>query len=249
MVTDTLCRVKICRQIAPGVFELVLSCASLPHIRGGQFCNVKIPDSPDKILRRPFCVVNVGKNEFSIVFAVKGAGTAKLSALNEGDTVSVLLPLGNGFDLTAFSSVAVVGGGIGVLPLLNAMNYFKDKRYYTFLGFRDNANVIMLDEFKKRSEELVVCTDDGSFGVKGYVTEEFYKQLNFLQFDAVITCGPHSMLKALKKLNLQLPIFVSMEERMACGVGACLVCACAVDGENRRVCKDGPVFRLSEVEL
>lgn len=251
MTVDMVCKVKDIKQIAPDTMEMILTHPNLPFIKGGQFCNIKIPNADGNILRRPFCIAQTSSSgkDFVVVFAIKGEGTKKLGQVKKGDDLSVLLPLGNGFDLKSFKRIAVVGGGLGVLPLLSAVCDNKDKEFFSFLGFRNKDNIVKLSEFSKRCEKTTVFTDDGSFGMKGFVTDKLKDYLEEIKPDAIITCGPHSMLNAIKKLNFSLPVLVSMEERMACGVGVCLVCTCGVSGENKRVCKDGPVFDLSEVTL
>ncbi|MDE7306018.1 MAG: dihydroorotate dehydrogenase electron transfer subunit, partial [Clostridia bacterium] len=162
--------------------------------------------------------------------------------------------LGNGFNLDGYKKIAVIGGGVGIFPLIATIREnLNDKEFYSFMGFRNKAAVCLLDELEK-SKSLIVTTDDGSYGEKGNVVEAYLKRSDEIKADAIIACGPPVMLKVLKQQleesGSKIPCFVSLEERMGCGVGACLVCVCKKsDGENARVCKDGPVFNINEVNL
>ena len=139
----------------------------------------------------------------------------------------------------------------GVFPLIAALRENHDKDFYSYIGFRNETAVCLLDEFKA-CKKLIVTTDDGSYGEKGNAVQAFLKDNP--KVDAIISCGPPVMLKALKRelaeRGIKTPCFVSLEERMGCGIGACLVCVCkTADGGNARVCKDGPVFNINKIEL
>ena len=164
-----------------------------------------------------------------------------------------LLPLGNGFYVKdSEKKVAVVGGGVGIFPLIAAIRaYSKDRQVYAYMGFRNRAAVCMEYEMA-RGEKLVIATDDGSSGFHGTSVQAFMQDFDAVKPDVVLACGPTPMLRALKTamMGKNVPVYVSLEERMGCGIGACLVCVCEkTGGAHARVCKDGPVFEINDVEL
>jgi dihydroorotate dehydrogenase electron transfer subunit len=245
-------------KLTPDIYRLVLKTDLLPKINCGQFANVKIPNRPELLLRRPFSInaFDYKKNTMDIVFKVSGAGTNELSRLSPRDTLEIFLPLGNGFIIKPKQKrVALVGGGLGVCPLLSVPLSYHDKQYFSFLGFSSLQNAILTDSFKGFSEEIFVSSDDGSIGKKGFITEQLKHNLKLVKPDIILSCGPRGMFKALKDMTAELKteIYISLEERMACGLGACLVCACDVvkDGlrHKKRVCKDGPVFNIDETDF
>jgi dihydroorotate dehydrogenase electron transfer subunit len=215
----------------------------------GQFLHIKCGEGI--ILRRPISIADVQDAEITIVFDVRGKGTLWLSELLAGDTLDILGPLGNGFDLPD-GDVILVGGGVGVPPLLYAAKSIQG-RVTSILGFRDKDKMLLLDAFKNACEEVYVTTDDGSYGIHGTVIRPLEPLLKDGRFKAVLTCGTRPMMAAVAKLCKQydLPCQVSLEERMGCGVGACLVCACETlkNGVQHmsHVCIDGPVFDARNV--
>lgn len=225
----------------------------------GQFVEVKVSESYEPFLRRPISIYNIDKtnNLFEFIFQVKGRGTSFLSKLEEGDFIDVIGPLGNGvFEIKDYKNIAIIGGGIGIFPLYELSKEAKsiaDTNIY--LGFRNKDFVVLEDEFKKVSTNLTITTDDGSYGEKGFAINYLEKDIEEKNIDAIYACGPLPMLKAVKKLAEDKNIFcqISLEQRMACGVGACMGCSVklAVDGEvsYARVCKDGPVFDCDAVEI
>ncbi len=217
----------------------------------GQFVNVRCSNGLDAYLRRPvsICRVNLEENTFDMVFMKKGKGTSLLCCFSDGDLIDVMGPLGNGFTLpNKGEKIAVVGGGIGIFPLLYLLEKSKNTEKSAFLGFRSEESIVLKDSFYKASTELVISTDDGSSGIKGLITNPFIKWLKNEKPDRVYTCGPLPMMKTVAEACLEQGVFceVSMEQRMGCGIGACLVCACKVkngdDYDYAHVCKDGPVF-------
>ena len=210
------------------------------------------------LLSRPISVHRFDreKKEISFLYEVRGTGTQKLAALRPGDTVALTGPSGRGFpvDGTLGGSVALVGGGIGVPPMLGCVREAvkQGAKPAAILGFRNKGAVILEGDFRDECETFVT-TDDGSYARHGFVTDVLKEQI--ASASGVAACGPKPMLKAIAAIAKQagVPCQVSMEERMGCGIGACLVCACALkakDGETRygHVCKDGPVFNAEEVE-
>ena len=223
----------------------------------GQFVSVYTRDG-SKLLPRPIslCEIDKEKKALRLVYRVTGknTGTESFSRLHKNVTLEVLGPLGNGFPLDEAKGkkVFLMGGGIGVPPMLETMKQL-DAEKTAILGYRDE--LFLNDEFEKNGK-VYIATEDGSAGTKGNVMDAIRE--NRLEADVIFACGPKPMLRAIKAYALEkgIPCWISMEERMACGVGACLGCVCQsteVDGHshvhNKRVCKDGPVFLSTEVEL
>ena len=214
----------------------------------GQFIHVKCGHS--RLLRRPISICDWGEGLLRMVFEVRGEGTQWLSHRKEGDMLDVLGPLGHGFQDVSGKRLLLAGGGIGVPPLL-ACAKRAGAGSAAVLGFRDRGHAMLAEEFAAAGAETVVTTDDGSLGRKGYVAQAVEELLAQRSFDGVLACGPKIMLKTVADAAARhnVPCQVSMEERMGCGVGACLVCACQTsDGRMKHVCKDGPVFMAGEVD-
>lgn len=223
----------------------------------GQFVSVYTRDG-SKLLPRPIslCEIDKEKKALRLVYRVTGknTGTESFSRLHKNVTLEVLGPLGNGFPLDEAKGkkVFLMGGGIGVPPMLETMKQL-DAEKTAILGYRDE--LFLNDEFEKNGK-VYIATEDGSAGTKGNVMDAIRE--NALEADVIFACGPKPMLRAIKAYALEkgIPCWISMEERMACGIGACLGCVCQsteVDSHshvhNKRVCKDGPVFLSTEVEL
>lgn len=222
----------------------------------GQFVNVQCSGGLDAILRRPISICRVDKADstFDIVFQIKGTGTEYLSKMMAGDTVDIIAPLGKPFQVPYTGQrIAVVGGGIGIFPLLHLLEEGKHEQSATFLGFRNKDFVVLEREFRRHTDLLSISTDDGSYGHQGLVTEQLEKELKKGITDIIYACGPMPMIKGVVRLadRYGVKCQVSLEQRMGCGFGACLVCACktkAGDGwKYSHVCKDGPVFWSDEV--
>ncbi len=219
----------------------------------GQFLHIACGNGT--LLRRPISICTWQSGLIRIVFQVKGEGTKWLSERKTGDVLDVLGPLGNGFDLKSLGERPVfVGGGIGVPPMLACAQKAKAEGASptAVLGFRDKDAVILEEEFKEICGTFVT-TDDGSYSIKGFVTDVLKGKLNGAT--GVAACGPRLMLKGVAGLaeDAGVPCQVSLEERMGCGIGACLVCVCGLRDNNGgtrygHVCKDGPVFDSKEVE-
>lgn len=219
----------------------------------GQFVHIAIPGHT---LRRPIsiCQINKEKQTIRIVFAAKGNGTRELSDCGVGSKVDVLGPLGNGFKLVPKdSNVILVGGGIGVPPMVGLSDYYGENAI-AISGFRDKSIIILQDEFKKNGTETILCTDNGSAGIHGFVTQPLEEILKSgKKIDMVYSCGPIPMLKNIAGVceKYNTPCQVSLEQRMGCGIGACLCCETKIydNGqiEYKQVCKDGPVFDSKEV--
>lgn len=237
----------VSREETAGAVDLRVSCPEIcREARPGQFAHIGVPGFS---LRRPIslCGIDPEKGELRLVFEARGKGTRALSALQAGDSLDLLAPLGHGFTLLPKSSrAAVVGGGIGVPPLLEIARYYREN-CNAVLGFRTQEQVLLDTDFASYCD-TVVCTDDGSWGVKGTVLPAVEALLQACRLDILYACGPRPMLRAVRDLAAAYGVRceLSLEERMACGVGACLGCAvrirCGGQEEYLHVCKDGPVF-------
>lgn len=244
--------------ISAGIYSYEILCPEVAELaKPGQFVHIKIDGLT---LRRPISICEIdGKNgALRIVFEIRGQGTAKLSSLNVGDNIDIIAPLGNGFTLPENIApdrrVILVGGGIGVPPLLGIAKVMRENAT-AVLGFGSYDKIILAGDFKRADAHVLTCTDDGSVGIRGTVTPVLADELAKGDVDMVYACGPEPMLKAViaECAKSGVPSEVSLEQRMGCGVGACVVCACRVirgGGERMlRVCKDGPVFKGEEVIL
>lgn len=239
------------KQIAQGVYELALRLPEEVKVRAGQFASVGVRGH---LLRRPFAICKAEGERISLCFQVRGEGTKNLASMGAGESLQVLMPLGNGFFVEKDEKrVALVGGGVGIFPMIAALReYAPTKEVFAYIGFRNKAAVCGLEEFE-RAARLKAVTDDGSYGEKKNAVQAFEEDLRAgIRPDVVLSCGPLPMLRALKGVleREKLPGFVSLEERMGCGIGACLVCVCDLtNGQHARVCKDGPVFPIGDVVL
>ncbi|PYZ93215.1 dihydroorotate dehydrogenase electron transfer subunit [Salipaludibacillus keqinensis] len=246
------------KQIADNIFMMKLTGNSVSHMDSpGQFIHLKVADGIDPLLRRPIsiCDVDAGSQELKIIYRTEGKGTKQLSEKKVSDTVNVLGPLGEGFPtdhMERGETALLVGGGVGVPPLYYLAKKLAAKGIdlQIILGFRSEKDVFLEEEFKKLGQ-VTVTTEDGSRGLKGYVTDGM-AQLD-VPYQTYYTCGPTPMLRAVQ-LSAKSEGYVSLEERMGCGVGACLACVCDVAEDHigegkkyRKACSDGPVFIAGEV--
>lgn len=244
------CKLIRAEEIAEGIFDFEIedkdfALASKP----GQFVHIYLPG---RTLRRPISICDIDKDKgtLRLVFQIRGDGTAELAKFKAGMDINMLAPLGNGFTMTDPSKKALfVGGGIGVPPLLAAAKHYGENAVAA-LGFRNKDFVILEDDFKSCGCDLRIATDDGSYGYHGLVID----LIKDVEPDIIYACGPAPMLKAVAAFAAEkgIPCEISLEERMACGIGACLGCAVKLrneDGEEYmgHVCKDGPVFDYRKV--
>lgn len=246
-------------QLSPVIYKMTIRSEYIAqNASAGQFVNVKCSEGIQALLRRPISICSVDKerNTVDIVFQVKGIGTEVLSTKQPGDAVDLIAPLGKGFDISKENKkIAVVGGGIGIFPLLYILKEQQNAEKTAFLGFRSKDYAVMTDAFENVSDKLYITTDDGSVGQKGLVVDQLEEYLKENKIDVIYTCGPTPMLKSVVEIadRYNIPCQVSMEQRMGCGIGACLVCACKTrlgdEWEYSHVCKDGPVFWSHEVVL
>lgn len=239
--------------IATDVYSLVLMADEIAkQAVAGQFVSVYTKDG-SKILPRPISLCGIDKEAglLRLVYRVVGFGTTEFSKLKAGDTVDILGPLGNGFDKQDKRAI-LIGGGIGIPPMLQLAKELSCEKSIV-LGYRDE---IFLNEEFEPYGDVYLSSEDGMHGVKGNVIDAI-KEYG-IEGDIIYACGPAPMLRGIKAYALEKGIRcqISMEEKMACGVGACLACVCQtkeIDGHsqvhNKRICKDGPVFYAEEVEL
>lgn len=239
------------KRIAEEVYSLTFAADGPISVRPGQFAMLGVDGFP---LRRPIAICKAEGERFTVCYRLKGEGTRRLAArYSRGEKISVLMPLGNGFTVTGGEKrIAVVGGGVGIFPLISVIReYAETKEIYSYMGFRNKAALCMQYEMQ-RGASLVIATDDGSAGYRGTAVQAFMEDVDRVKPDVVFSCGPLPMLRALKSAmaGRKIPVYVSLEERMGCGVGACLVCVCNLtNGAHARVCKDGPVFLIGEITI
>ena len=245
------------KKLAEGIYSMWLQAEEIAvQAKPGQFISVYSNDK-SRVLPRPIsiCEIDREQGKLRIVYRVVGKGTEEFSKALAGDTFEILGPLGNGFPLEKAKGkrVLMVGGGIGVPPMLQTAKEAEAEAVIVS-GYR-NSDLFLKEELENAGS-LYIATEDGSVGTKGNVLDAIRE--NDIQADVMFACGPTPMLRALKQYaeEKNMPCWISMEEKMACGIGACLACVCQsknVDAHshvhNKRICKDGPVFLSTEVEL
>ena len=245
------------KMIADGICSMWLDAKEVAvQAKPGQFISVYSNDK-SRVLPRPIsiCEIDREKGTLRIVYRVVGKGTEEFSKAEAGDSFEILGPLGNGFPIEEAKGkkVLMIGGGIGVPPMLQTAKEIEGEAIIVS-GYR-NQDLFLKEELESAGT-LFIATEDGSVGTKGNVVDAIRE--NQIEADMMFACGPKPMLRALKNYALEkgIPCWISMEEKMACGVGACLACVCQskdVDSHshvhNKRICKDGPVFLSTEVEL
>jgi dihydroorotate dehydrogenase electron transfer subunit len=257
MIRNEECIVLSNQEIAHNIFELTLKGELVQQMNEpGQFVHLKVSESVDPLLRRPISIAKIDQenNMFTMIFRAEGNGTKLLAQKKVGDVVDVLGPLGNGFpveEAKAGSTALLVGGGIGVPPLyeLSLRLKMRNVNVIHVLGFATKDAVFYEEKFSELGETYVV-TVDGSHGEKGFVTDVIAAQ--DLSFDTLYTCGPTPMLRALEATYPEKNVYLSLEERMGCGIGACFACVCRTQDDPtgytyKKVCTDGPVFKGGEV--
>ncbi len=245
------------KEIAPLIFDMTVSAKSAKEAVPGQFAMI-YPKNPSTLLPRPISICEKSDDELRFVFRIAGKGTKEFSTYKKGDLVRILAPLGNGYDINALKGkkVIVTGGGIGIPPMLELLKTLKANgtEVLGIFGYRDS--VLFLKEDFEKFGKVYIATEDGSVGTKGNVLDAVKE--HDIDFDVICACGPMPMLKAVKNFAGEKgkDAYISLEERMACGVGACLGCVCKTVKKdvhshvnNARVCTEGPVFDAREVEI
>ena len=244
-------------EIAHNIYELTVKGELVQEMTPGQFVHVKVGDSFEPLLRRPISIANINKetNEFTMIYRAEGRGTSLMALHKIGDQLDVLGPIGNGFPVDACpegGTALLVGGGIGVPPLYELSKQLNARGIRTIhvLGFQ-TENVTFYEEQFNALGETHYVTVDGTKGTKGFVTTVLDEVDP--QFDVFYSCGPLPMLRALEAYYPEKPGYLSFEERMACGIGACFACVCDTTDKHEKdyvkVCSDGPVFPKGVVAL
>ena len=260
MKKKEICTVIRQKEIGDGIFSMWIQTENIgKEAKPGQFVSLYSKDG-SKLLPRPIslCEIDRENSRLRLVYRVTGAktGTEEFSRLKAGDTIPVIGPLGNGFPVEKAEGkrAFLMGGGIGVPPILELAKQMQCEKKQIVVGYR-NAPTFLKEEFEAAGE-LYISTEDGSVGTKGNVMDAIREQK--LEADIIYACGPTPMLRAIKQYAEEngIECYISLEERMACGIGACLACVCKSKEKdahsnvnNKRICKDGPVFLSTEVEI
>lgn len=248
------CKIVSKKEIAPNIIDVTVKSPEIAAAaKPGQFLHIKCGDEISMPLRRPISICDTEGDEVRFIFEMKGRGTKNLDLLS--GELDILGPLGNPFTVAngTFRNPVVIGGGIGTYPLLKLAKSLENATVY--LGFRSKAQVTLEEDFKAVCADVTVATDDGSYGYNGFAIELLRGKIKSEAVDIIYSCGPTPMLKAVKELAEENGIRcqVSLEQRMGCGIGACLTCSCETTSKGtwkyKRVCKNGPVFWSTEVVL
>ncbi len=248
------------KRITDEHFQITIDC---PHIANniipGQFIQIRLnKDLTDPLLCRPFAVYKRNGDFIDVLFKIVGKGTNLLSQKNVGDDLDLTGPLGNGFPLEEdFDIALLVAGGMGVAGLFLLAEHFRHKNVVMLIGACSQDKIIGIDDLNEIGVNTKIATDDGSCGYEGMVTDllkDLVYDRNDLTKIRIFSCGPIAMLKEVTQIakRKNIPAYVSLEEKMACGVGACMGCACEVISSDKRtkykmVCTDGPVFNAQEI--
>ncbi|WP_053954692.1 dihydroorotate dehydrogenase electron transfer subunit [Inediibacterium massiliense] len=243
MKKAVICKILKNKEIAKDIYEIFIEKkGTLVDSKAGQFLHIKC-DSQGSLLRRPISISSVEDDSLRLVIRQAGKGTEEICRKKEGDLLDVLGPLGNGFSIDQNENSIIIGGGIGVAPLLQVAKEMNHKNTKILLGYRSDPYLV--EEFKKYGH-VEVATEDGSNGYRGYVVD-LLENIADEKVHRVYACGPEVMLKVVQRICKEKNISsqLSVEEKMACGVGTCLVCVCKLKKEKNpyaTTCKDGPVF-------
>lgn len=226
--------------IARDVYKMILEGDTQYITVPGQFINLQLDG---RFLRRPISVCDYDERTITIIYKVVGEGTAQLSQMKAGKMIDCLTGLGNGYDISKSEKPLVIGGGVGVPPMYHLTKCLvaDGQKPTVILGFNTKNEIFFEEEFKALGVRVIVATADGSYGVKGFVTDAMPED-----YDYFYTCGPLPMFKAIEAAAATSGQF-SFEERMGCGFGACMGCSCKTKYGNKRICKDGPVLEREEI--
>lgn len=239
---QTIFTVKSNERIAKDVFKMILSGDTSDITASGQFVNIKVDGF---FLRRPISVCDYDEESLTLIYKTVGDGTLAMSKNVPGDELDILTGLGNGYDLSLSGETPLlIGGGVGVPPMYNLCKKLVEmgKKPSVILGFNSKDDMFYEQEFKALGAKVYVTTADGSYGIRGFVTDA----MNDLEYSYFYTCGPEAMMKAIYDIS-KTEGQCSFEERMGCGFGACMGCSCKTKYGNKRICKDGPVLKKEEI--
>ncbi len=250
-------------EIVSGVYKFSLKAENIvKQAKPGNFVEIRITDQTEPFLRRPISIHNLDRENgiLEIIFQIKGKGTELLARKQVGEKVDVIGPLGYGtFKLENYKKIAVIGGGIGIFPLYELLKQAKENGVETgvYLSFRNKDLVMLEKEFGEITSNLNISTDDGSYKNKGFAIDFLKKDMEKEKYECIYACGPTPMLRAVKNYAVENNINcqVSLEEKMACGLGVCLGCAVKTTASPKEapeyfhVCKAGPVFNCNDVEF
>ncbi len=240
-MTQGIYRIQYNRQLTPDVWEMRLEGDTGAITAPGQFINIRLDGL---FLRRPISICDWDGQGITIIYKVVGKGTAALGGMEQGQELDVLCGLGNGFDVSRCGErTLVIGGGVGVPPMYGLAKALlrAGKTPVAILGFNKKEEIFYEDKFRALGIETTVTTVDGSYGVKGFVTDALPEEYGYF-----CACGPLPMLKAVYNAAATSGL-LSFEERMGCGFGACMGCSCKTKYGNKRICKDGPVLEKEEI--
>lgn len=232
-------------EIAKDIWKMELETGLANKAKPGQFIEITVPGY---FLRRPISISEIKENRLVIIYKVLGEGTLKMTSLTQGTLLDIFGPLGNGFPIEDINEVLLVGGGVGVPPLYETAKQYlaKNTKVDVVLGFNDKTQIFYEEEFKQLGCNVAIATMDGSYGTKGTVLDAI--KTNGITTETISACGPLPMLRALDENYAKG--YISLEARMACGIGACMGCVVKdKEGHSLRVCKDGPVFEVGKVAL
>lgn len=264
-IADFRCEVIQNQLLAPSIYRIRFQQPLLAkQVQPGQFINVRVHQSAVPLLRRPFSIHRRHPAEgwFEILFDIRGAGTKILSEASPGQSLSILGPLGNSFEIPAhLRNATIIAGGIGIAPMLFLAETLHQKKIKTecYYGVREASQFCCLDDFMAAGVTLKLATEDGSRGFKGYITHLFLSEIQqhslLAAETSIFVCGPPAMLRVIQSFAIEkgIPAQLSLEAMMGCGFGVCVGCAVPVRKENNQepqyhlVCQNGPVFQAEEV--
>ena len=227
--------------------------AKIPQINAGQFVEVLVDDAPHTFLRRPISVhdVDFKLNTLTLFIKIVGKGTEKLSLLKVGNIINIVYPLGNSFTVVEKQKVLLAGGGCGIAPLMYLAKVLLQHNcdVHILLGARSSCDILLHETFKKLGT-VYITTDDGSLGTEGFLVQHPVLKDEIKSFARIYTCGPERMMKAVAKMaeSNEIACEVSLENTMACGIGACLCCVVDTNSGHKCVCTEGPVFNIKDLK-
>ena len=241
-MTQGIYEIILNEKLTDNVYKMIIKGDTSAITAPGQFVNIKLEG---KYLRRPISICDYSEKDITLIYKVVGVGTEQMAEMSEGESLDVLVGLGNGYSTAESGEKALlIGGGVGVPPLYNLCKKLisEGKEASVILGFNTKSEIFLYDDFKALDAKVTVATADGSFGVKGFVTDAM-KDMDYSYF---YTCGPEPMFRAIESVARSSGQY-SFEERMGCGFGACMGCSCKTKYGNKRICKDGPVLKREEI--